>query len=635
MAEEKVEVRDVNFRQVLPWTELFRSFQVALDPKKLLLAAVGIFAMAFGWWLLAVIFYSSQDRPKWESPPYSVQENYKPSNAGQLNPEKLREKRDEEAWKAFKDDRRKWNLLHDAAGHTREYTDAGDLADSPSEYTLLKRVIEENERVHKEKPGDRRFSLNVEGKTYEVTREPLSSDRTQLTFGGKAYVLAAKPYGQLRTWPWFENRGPNPYLLVTGQTDKPWDTGRFTQWLLFEESLVLIEPLRKFLYPVIGLLYPKAGGLNRFYFLLVTLWTLGVWALIGGAITRMASVQVARNDKVGLRESIRFVTSRYLSFFSAPIFPLLFVMFMVVLLCVYGLFFMIPWFGDVIVAGLGWPLVLLAGLAMAVVLVGLIGWPMMYATISTEGSDSFDAISRSYSYVYQSPWHYLWYSTVALGYGAVVVFFVGFMGSLVVYLGKWGVASTPFIESADREPAFLFVYAPTSFGWRDLLLSGASVNGQPLVVNGHVDEAALEAYKTSFGPLNYAGAGMVSAWLYLFFLLVLGFGYSYFWTASTIIYLLMRRKVDDTDMDEVYLEEDETEESYSASTTMPAPSAPPAAAGSSLQMVDAPSLRSSAPPAPSSTGAVTAPASTEASTATAGGDGNQGSPPAADGEKPT
>ena len=37
---------------------------------------------------------------------------------------------------------------------------------------------------------------------------------------------------------------------------------------------------------------------------------------------------------------------------------------------------------------------------------------------------------------------------------------------------------------------------------------------------------------------------------------MIGFGYSYFWTAATIIYFLMRQKVDDTDLDEVYLEED-------------------------------------------------------------------------------
>ena len=41
----------------------------------------------------------------------------------------------------------------------------------------------------------------------------------------------------------------------------------------------------------------------------------------------MAAVQVARNEKISLRESVRFVWQRYISFLSAPLFPLLFVAF--------------------------------------------------------------------------------------------------------------------------------------------------------------------------------------------------------------------------------------------------------------------------------------------------------------------
>jgi hypothetical protein len=204
--------------------------------------------------------------------------------------------------------------------------------------------------------------------------------------------------------------------------------------------------------------------------------------------------------------------------------------------------------------------------------------------------------------VYQSPWHYIWYGLVALAYGAVVVFFVGFMGSLIVYLGKWGVAQTPFIERLDRDPSFLFAWAPESFGWRTLLLDGATVDGDRLVKEGQIDGKAYDKFLGTFTFYNKVGAFLVTVWLYLFFLLILGFGYSYFWSASTIIYLLMRRKVDDTDMDEVYLEEDEPEESYSAGTTVPAPApapAPAGAGGAPLQMVDAPTLRSSTPPSSS------------------------------------
>ena len=58
MAEEKFEPREINFRQWMPWTQLFRGFWIALDPKKLLLAAMGILIMAIGWYLLAVVFFA-------------------------------------------------------------------------------------------------------------------------------------------------------------------------------------------------------------------------------------------------------------------------------------------------------------------------------------------------------------------------------------------------------------------------------------------------------------------------------------------------------------------------------------------------------------------------------------------------
>ena len=59
MAEDKVEPREINWRQLMPWTVLFQGFRVALDPNKLVLAAAGILLMAFGWWLLAIMAITS------------------------------------------------------------------------------------------------------------------------------------------------------------------------------------------------------------------------------------------------------------------------------------------------------------------------------------------------------------------------------------------------------------------------------------------------------------------------------------------------------------------------------------------------------------------------------------------------
>jgi hypothetical protein len=595
MAEDKIEGREVTWRQLLPWTELFRGFQVALDLNKLLLAAAGILVMAFGWWLLSWVFGASLSKvpPTWPGRYQNI--------VGEGNQPR--------AWELFKRDRDEWNLMYESAGSSvgdfgLKY-EALDLATSWKEYEAFTTALKAN-------------SDDAKKAVESLVRDKTITEQKARIYESK--LGKYKRHGVLSTWPWFEDRGPNPYMLVTGQAGIPWEAGRFWDWFVRDQLLVMIEPLVKFVQPIIYFFSPRSTGYTSFYFLCVMLWTLATWAVFGGAITRIAAVQVARGEKIGLRESVRFTFKRILSYLMAPMFPLAFVFLMLIFMVVFGIIHMIPVFGDIAWDGLLWPVMLIFGLVMAVTLVGLVGWPLMSATISTEGTDSWEAVSRSYSYVYQKPWHYIWYSLVAIAYGSILVFFVGFMGSLMVYLAKWGVSQTPFIAKADREPSFLFVYAPTSFGWRTLLLEGTTTHGEKIVDNGEIQDEAYADYvgrprpdgsvyegkdKNTLSWWNKFGAVMVAIWLFLVFLLLLGFGYSYFWSASTIIYLLMRRHVDAAEMDEVYLEEDDQDGPYGGHFTPPVPPATTAAVKppTSVTMVESPTLRTpaSAPtPAPMS-----------------------------------
>ncbi|HTU16634.1 MAG TPA: hypothetical protein VMG10_01115 [Gemmataceae bacterium] len=572
MAEGKIDGREATWRQLLPWTELFRGFQVAFDLNKLLLAAAGILVMAFGWWLLAVVFRNiprdyTDVPPDWPG-------NYKVEKGG---------------WEQFKRDRDGWNLLHETAGlgTPGQKVQVLDLAESPDEYDAATA-----------KELDKTPTTNLPQKVEELVRAGKLTDAKARLYLAK--LGKPKPYARLATWPFWEDRGPNPYLLVTGQAGIPWEAGRFWDWLLRDQLLVMIEPLIKFVQPIIYFFSPHSTLYTSLYFLCVMLWTLATWALFGGAITRIAAVQITRGEKIGLREAVRFTLKRILSYLMAPLFPMAFVFGVLIFMVLFGIIHMIPVFGDVVWDGLLWWLMLICGLVMAVTLVGLVGWPLMAATISTEGTDSWEAVTRSYSYVYQKPWHYVWYSLVAIAYGSVLVFFIGFMSSLTVYLAKWGVSETPLISSANREPTFLFVYAPTSFGWRTLLLEGTTVNGRKLVDNGEIQASVYEEYlndpKDGFHWWNRLGAWLVTLWLWIFFLLMLGFGYSYFWSASTIIYLLMRRHVDAAELDEVYLEEDEQEGPYGGHFTPPiSPASSAVKSSPSVTMVEAPTLRT--PPA--------------------------------------
>ena len=101
-----------------------------------------------------------------------------------------------------------------------------------------------------------------------------------------------------------------------------------------------------------------------------------------------------------------------------------------------------------------------------------------------------------------------------------------------------------------------------------------------------VDEAAYEQARSEFYVYNTWGAGIVCFWLTLMFLMMLGFSYSFFWCAATMIYFLMRKKVDEAELDEVFTEDDEPEPplappkiaegtSAAAPTSLPVLSSPP------------------------------------------------------------
>src|SRR5262249_38142633 len=131
MTEDKIEPREINWRQLLPWTVLFRSFGVAMGFSKLCLAAAGILVMAVGWWLLAFVFYAGFAKPD-------------PSNFSDKDyPGDNETERRENAFKAFRDYRNAWNLLHETAGpaNSQEVFDAADLADSRAEYEEIKQLV--------------------------------------------------------------------------------------------------------------------------------------------------------------------------------------------------------------------------------------------------------------------------------------------------------------------------------------------------------------------------------------------------------------------------------------------------------------------------------------------------------------
>ncbi len=274
------------------------------------------------------------------------------------------------------------------------------------------------------------------------------------------------------------------------------------------------------------------GWLARYhyvYFILYFALFLLVWAVFGGAIARIAAVHAARDERISVRQALRFSSNKVLSFVFAPVIPLGIVLFIGILLAAGGLLFYVPWVGPIL-AGALLVLALIGGVLITLVLIGTLGGlNLMYPTVAAEGSDSFDAISRSFSYVYARPWRMLFYTAVAIAYGAVTYLFVKLFIYLVLavthyFVGWWLVA------------------APGR--WYPEMWPAPNFDSLPYVVNF-----------TGLKFTEKAAAFLICFWNYLLIGLLGAFAISFYFSANSIIYFLMRREVDATELDNVHLEE--------------------------------------------------------------------------------
>jgi hypothetical protein len=295
---------------------------------------------------------------------------------------------------------------------------------------------------------------------------------------------------------------------------------------------VVLRPVRTIVSPVHTILHADSTWRQKSFAWTRLAWVLCVWAVVAGAMCRIAAVEQARDTKITLLSAVKYSLRNFPAYMTATLLPVAGIGLFWILCVVGGWLGRIPLVGPPLL-GVLWGLELVFGFVMAMILIGAAaGWPLMYATISTEASDGFDGFSRAYSYVFSRPWHYIGFAAVALAYGAVVVTFVYFVATLVAYLSAAGVYSSLGVTGTNG----LLLGAPDSVGGPGLL------TGSPT------------------GSLN-VGTFFAGMWLQAMGLLTSGFVASYFWTAVTVIYLLLRQVDDATDFHEVAMpEEKETDD---------------------------------------------------------------------------
>jgi len=265
---------------------------------------------------------------------------------------------------------------------------------------------------------------------------------------------------------------------------------------------------------------------------------LAVTSIAGGAICRISALQVARGEKPGLTEALRFSIKRFTSFVTAPLAPVTIIIFIGIFILLLGLIGNIPRAGELIV-GLGMPLALFAGFLITVVVIGTIaGFNLMFPAVAYDGSDCFDAISRSFSYIYARPWRMLSYTSIAIVYGSICYIFVRFFAFLSLLISHWFLRLSLWAKNGSQEINKL-----------------ESIWPEPEFMKLLVDPSNLNT-------VNWTEK--VAAFLvYIFLLVVIGlvvsFVINFYFSANTIIYSLLRKKVDNTAMEDIYTPTDAAE----------------------------------------------------------------------------
>jgi hypothetical protein len=264
------------------------------------------------------------------------------------------------------------------------------------------------------------------------------------------------------------------------------------------------------------------------YCIIFILIKLAIIGTVAGAVCRIAALQFARDEKPGMIEALRFSFTRFHSLFAAPLVPLGIITAIGIFVFLLGLIGNIPWAGEIIV-GIFTPFALLGGALMSVIAIGAIaGFNLLYPAIAYEGCDAFDSVSRSFSYVYSRPWRMALYSTIAAVYGSICYLFVRFFAFLLLFTTRIFVRLGLFAPSNDVNKLDALWPKPT--------------------FSNLVDSNAIQ----TSGLTQDISAFLINLSLLIVVGLLVAFILSFYFSANTIIYSALRKKVDDTDISDVF-----------------------------------------------------------------------------------
>lgn len=289
-------------------------------------------------------------------------------------------------------------------------------------------------------------------------------------------------------------------------------------------------------YGVVAFIIAMLRGLHWavwshwFFSLLLASGAIMIWSILGGAICRISALQFARDEQISTRQALDFSRSKFWHFALGPLIPVFVVLVAGLLITLAGWITSLDAVGSLLGVVL-FALALLAGLLIAMVFVGTVaGFSLMWPSLAAEGLDCFDSIGRGTSYVYQRAERTVLYAILAFFYGALVWLFVRIFVFILLY------ATHGFFSAGFPELEQIWD-APTIDNFYSCSAEPAALADSPV--------------------LAYVTKPLIALWVNLFVFSVYGYLVSYYFSSSTVIYFLLRRHVDDTELDDVYVAEED------------------------------------------------------------------------------
>ncbi len=282
--------------------------------------------------------------------------------------------------------------------------------------------------------------------------------------------------------------------------EQVWGAWRLAPWSLMEPAWVLAEPL-------IALFEWGRGVRGMIHALLAVIWTIAVWGIVGGAISRLTLFEVCRMRRLGAAAAVRFAVKYGVALVGTPLCMLLAVAICAVVCAGFGLLYRLPAGVGGVLGGIFLFVPLALGLVMLLMVLGLAAaWPLMHASVAAEAEDMLDALSRSLSYLNQRPAMVACWVAAAWLFGIPGLLLAEVVASSLVHLAAWGMSLT--------------APAPS--------LAGLGYPVPPVTAIPRID------------------ASFQSFWRDVINLIAHGWVYAYFWSSASLLYLLIRHTVDGT-----------------------------------------------------------------------------------------